>query len=131
MKDAPAQPTNIAIEQQLRQMNDEWVKALVWRDSARLERIMADDFVFTYPMEGDDKTQFIDDLVSGDLNVQQLTQANLTVRIWGHTAILSALDTVQWFYKGRDFSGKYKIAQVYANRDDQWRLVSVQACPIT
>ena len=131
MKDAPAQLPNIAIEQQLRQMNDEWVKALVRRDSATLERIMADDFVFTYPMEGDDKTQFIDDLISGDLNVQQLTQANLTVRIWGHTAILSALDTVQWFYKGRDFSGKYKIAQVYANRDDRWRLVSVQACPLT
>ena len=131
MENAPSELPHIEIEQQLRQMNDGWVKALVWRDSATLERIMADDFVFTYPMEGDDKTQFIDDLASGDLNVQQLTQANVTVRIWGHTAVLSALDTVQWFYKGRDFSGKYKIVQIYANRDDQWRLVAVQACPIT
>jgi hypothetical protein len=131
MENAPSELPHIEIEQQLRQMNDGWVKALVWRDSATLERIMADDFVFTYPMEGDDKTQFIDDLASGDLKVQQLTQANVTVRIWGHTAVLSALDTVQWFYKGRDFSGKYKIVQIYANRDDQWRLVAVQACPIT
>ena len=131
MENAPSELPHIEIEQQLRQMNAGWVKALAWRDSATLERIMADDFVFTYPMEGDDKTQFIDDLASGDLNVQQLKQANVTVRIWGHTAVLSALDTVQWFYKGRDFSGKYKIVQIYANRDDQWRLVAVQACPIT
>lgn len=131
MDSAHQQSTHIEIEQHLRQLNDEWVKALVRRDSVTLDRIMADDFVFAYPMEGDDKTQFIDDVVSGDLNVQQLTRANVTVRIWGHTAVLTALDSVQWFYKGRDFSGQYKIVHVYANRDDQWRLVAVQACPIT
>ena len=124
-------PTHIEIEQQLRQLNDEWVKALVRRDPATLDRIMADDFVFAYPMEGDDKTQFIDDVVSGDLNVLQLKRENVTVRIWGHTAILTALDSAEWFYKGRDFSGKYKIVHVYANRDDHWRLVAVQACPMT
>jgi len=29
---------------------------------------MADDFVFTYPLEGDDKAQFINDVVSGELS---------------------------------------------------------------
>lgn len=131
MDSAQIPVTHIETEQHLRQLNDEWVKALVRRDSVTLDRIMADDFVFAYPMEGDDKTQFIDDVVSGDLNVQQLTRANVTVRIWGHTAVLTALDSVQWFYKGRDFSGHYKIVHVYSNRDDEWRLVAVQACPIT
>lgn len=131
MDPAQIQPTHIEIEQQLRQMNDEWVKALVRRDPVTLDRIMADDFVFAYPMEGDDKTQFIDDVVSGDLNVLQLKRENVTVRIWGHTAILTALDSAEWFYKGRDFSGKYKIVHVYASRDDHWRLVAVQACPMT
>lgn len=126
-----APQSHIEIEQQLRQMNDEWVKALVRRDSATLDRIMADDFVFLYPMEGDDKRQFIDEVVGGSLSVQQLTRANVTVRIWGYTAALSALDSVQWFYQGRDFSGNYKVVQIYSCRDDQWRLVAVQACPIT
>jgi ketosteroid isomerase-like protein len=121
----------IETEQLLRQMNDEWVKALIRRDAAMLERIMADDFVFLYPMEGDDKRQFIDDLVQGDLNVQQISRSNVYVRIWEHTAILSALDSAQWFYHGRDFSGKYKVVQIYANRNGEWRLVAVQACPIT
>ncbi len=131
MKDAPAQLSHIEIEQQLRQMNDEWVKALVRADSATLNRIMADDFVFTYPLEGDDKAQFINDVVSGDLSVKQITRENTSVRIWGNTAILSGLDSAQWFYKGRDFSGKYKIVHIYANRDNRWQLVTVQACPVT
>ncbi len=123
--------STIQIEQQLRQMNDEWVKALVRGDGETLDRIMADDFVFTYPLEGDDKAQFINDVVSGDLNVLQLTRENVGVRVWGHTAVLTGLDSVKWFYQGRDFSGKYKIVHVYANRDDRWQLVAVQACPIT
>jgi len=131
MKDAAAQRPHIEIEQQLRQMNDEWVKALVRGDSATLDRIMADDFVFTYPLEGDDKAQFINDVVSGDLNVKQITHENTSVRIWGHTAVLSGLDSAEWFYNGRDFSGKYKIVHIYANRGNRWQLVTVQACPTT
>ena len=127
---AQAQPTHIEIERQLRQMNDEWVKALVRGDAATLGRIMADDFVFTYPLEGDDKTQFITDVVSGHLNVEYLNRENVSVRIWGSTAVLTGLDSAKWFYQGREFTGKYKIVHVYANRDDEWRLVAVQACPM-
>ena len=120
----------LQIEQQLRQMNDEWVKALVRRDAATLERIMADDFFFAYPMEGDDKAQFIGDVTSGSVRVEHLNRENVTVHIWGSTAALTAKDSVKWFYNGREFSGHYKVAQVYAEREGEWQLVMVQACPI-
>lgn len=118
-------------EQELRQMNDDWVKALVRADRETLDRIMADDFVFAYPMEGDDKAQFIGDVVSGDVHVELLTRENVSVRIWGDTAVLTGKDSARWAYKGRDFSGQYKIIHVYSRRDNRWQLVSVQACPIT
>ena len=123
--------SRIEIEQLLRQMNDEWVKALVRADGATLDRIMADDFFFAYPMEGDDKAQFIGDVVSGDVKVEFLTRENIGVRIWGSTAVLTGKDTAKWYYKGRDFSGHYKIIHVYSLRDERWQLVSVQACPMT
>ncbi len=123
--------SHIETEQELRQMNDEWVKVLVRGDSATLNRIMADDFFFAYPMEGDDKAQFINDVVSGNVRVEYLNRENVGVRIWGATAVLTAKDSARWFYGGRDFSGQYKIVHVYAQRDGQWQLVSVQACPIT
>jgi ketosteroid isomerase-like protein len=125
-----ANSQRLKVEQKLREMNDEWVKALVRRDSATLDRIMADDFVFAYPMEGDDKTQFISDVTSRTILVEYLNRENVTVHIWGSTAALTAKDSAKWFYNGREFSGHYKIVHVYAERDGQWQLVLVQACPI-
>ena len=122
--------SKVQIEQELRQMNDDWIKALVRADRVTLDRIMADDFFMAYPMEGDDKEQFIGDVASGDVKVEFLTRENVSVRIWGHTAILIGKDSVKWFYKGRDFSGQYKVINVYALRDDRWQLVSLQACPL-
>jgi ketosteroid isomerase-like protein len=121
----------LEVEQQLRQMNDEWVKALVRGDAETLTRIMAEDFFFAYPMEGDDRSTFITDVTSGAIRVEHLNRENVGVRIWGDTAVLTAKDSARWFYNGRDFSGHYKIVHVYSRRDAQWRLVSVQACPIS
>ena len=126
-----ASRTKFKTEQELRQMNDDWVKALIRADRDTLDRIMADDFVFAYPMEGDDKAQFIGDVVSGDVRVDHLTRDNTSVRIWGNTAILTGRDSATWSYKGRDFSGQYKVIHIYAQREDRWQLVSVQACPIS
>ena len=126
-----ASQPRIEIEQLLRQMNDDWMKALVRADRETLDRIMADDFFFAYPMEGDDKTQFIGDVVSGEIRVESLTRDNITVRIFGDTAVLTGKDSARWSYQGHDFSGHYKVINVYARRAGEWQLVSVQACPIS
>lgn len=131
MDRARAQPAHIDTEQQLRQMNDEWVKALVRRDGDTLKRIMAVDFVFLYPLEGADRDQFVSDVMSGALFVEYLTREQVMVRIWGNTAIVTGLDSAKWIYQGREFVGQYKIVHVYSRRDDRWHLVAVQACPIT
>jgi len=131
-KEQPAhEASKIEIEQQLREMNDKWVKALVRGDADTLDLIMADDFLFAYPMEGDDKADFIGNIVSGDVRVEYLTRENISVRIWGATAVLTGKDSAKWSYKGREFSGHYKIVHVYSLRNDVWQLVSVQACPIS
>jgi len=123
--------SRIETEQLLRQMSNDWIRALVRADEDTLNRVMADDFVFAYPMEGDDKSQFIGDVISGDVKVEFLSQENVGVRIWGNTAVLTGRTSAKWFYQGRDFSGAYKIIHVYSSRDNLWQLVSVQACPIT
>ena len=128
--ESSSQISRVQTEQLLREMNDEWVKALVRRDGETLDRIMADDFCFAYPFEGDDKTQFIGDVVSGDVLVEQVTRENVNVRIWENTAAVMAKDSARWFYQGRDFSGHYKVIHVYAYRQNNWQLVCVQACPI-
>jgi len=120
----------IEIEQQIRQLNDEWVKAIVRADAEALDRIMADDFYFTYPLEGDDKTQFIADVTSGDLKIKHIAREQLNVRVFGTTAVLTARDSATWLYHGRELSGQYKILSVYAERNERWQLCAIQACPM-
>jgi Domain of unknown function (DUF4440) len=118
-------------EQVLRQMTDEWSKAVVGGDGEELGRIMADDFYFAYPFEGDGKEQFIDDVTSAEIKVEHLNRENVGVRIWENTAIATCKDSTRWFYKGHDYSGHYKVMHVYSLRNGSWQLVSVQACPIS
>src|SRR5712691_6054106 len=106
--------STIDVEQHVRQLNDEWVKALVRGDVETLDRIMADDFVFAYPLEGDDKAQFIADVTSRDLRVEHLSRAHISVRVFGSTAVLTARDSATWLYHGREISGQYKIIQVFS-----------------
>jgi ketosteroid isomerase-like protein len=124
------QPSKIETEQLLRQMNDDWVKAVVRRDAETLERVMAEDFVFIYPLEGDDRAQFIADVMSGDLIIEHLTRHQVNVRIFGSSAVLTARDSAKWIYKGRELEGQYKVLQVYSERDNRWQLVAVQVCTI-
>ncbi len=120
----------IDVEQTVRQLNDDWVKAMMRGDVATLDRVMADDFFFTYPLEGDDKAQFIADVTSGDLKIEHITREQLSVRVFGSTAVLTARDSATWLYHGREISGQYKIISIFIERAGRWQLCAVQACPM-
>ena len=83
----------IEIEQELLRLNDAWVDAFLRRDTDTLDRIMASDFVFIYPLNG--------------------------------------IDNAKWRYRGHDILGYYRIVNVYSKRQGAWRLVTIQACPIS
>src|SRR5882672_4391632 len=111
----------IDVAQQVRQLNDDWVKAMMRGDGATLDRIMADDFFFTYPLEGDDKAQFIADVTSGDLKIEHISREQVNVRIFGSSAVLTARDSATWLYHGREFSGQYKVISVFTDRAGRWQ----------
>jgi len=123
--------SKVETEQLLRQMTDDWAKALMRGDGDGLGHIMAEDFYFAYPFEGDGKEQFIDDVTSAEIKVEHLNRENVSVRIWGNTAIATCKDSTRWFYQGHDYSGQYKVMHVYSLRNGEWQLVSVQACPLS
>ena len=131
--DAPHQKvreSTIEVETHLRQMSDEWVKAMVRADASVLDRVLADDFYFTYPLEGDDKASVISDLTSGELKVEHFVRDHVSVRVFGSTAVLTARDAVTWLYHGREIAGQYKVLIVFAERGDRWQMCAIQACPM-
>jgi hypothetical protein len=122
--------STIEVETQLRQMSDEWVKAMVRADATVLDRILADDFYLTYPHEGDDKASVISDLTSGELKIEHFARDHVSVRIFASTAVLTARDAVTWLYHGREIAGQYKVLIVFAEREGRWQMCAIQACPM-
>jgi len=123
--------TAVQAKQTLREINHDWVEALISRDTGLLKRLMAEDCIFSYALDGDDRAEFISDIESGDLKVDSLARDTLEVRVYGSTGVVIAYDTADWVYKGRRIQGNYRIMHVYAERDGLWQIVAIQASPIS
>ncbi len=82
--------TSENIEQTIMQMEREWRTLTVKKDIAGLKRIIADNFV---GIESSgriiDKTQTINDVASGDIDVQSDSPEDMKVRIYGDTAVVT------------------------------------------
>ena len=118
------------LEQKLRRMNKQWVEALINKDAATLDRLMDQGCIFTDALAGDDKAQFIGDIEAGDLQVHSLKRDNVEIGVFGSTAIMTALDTADWQYKGHHIQGHYRTIHVYAERQGVWQIVAIQASHI-
>ena len=123
-----AQRMGSQMEQELKQANEQWGNALAARDRNALNSIISDDFVLAFPFEGDDKEQFISDVISGDLRVESLQQLDTTLRVSGDTAIIFGNETANWHYRGRDLSGQYRFLRVYTRQHGKWQIMSLHLC---
>lgn len=118
------------IEQELRWANEEWARALAQRDGAALNHLMADDFVLAYPFEGDDKEQFIADVLAGEVKVESLEAHDATIRVAGGTGIVFGSETATWHYRGRNLSGLYRFVRVYTRQGGRWRIMALHLCSL-
>jgi len=126
--DGPKTMPNMNPEHELREANSGWARALADKDRNALDRIMSDDFVLAYPFEGDDKDQFIEDVVTGALTVEALDHRDVTFRVSGDTGLIFGSETASWRYRGRDLSGLYRFLRVYKRQDGRWQILALHLC---
>jgi len=126
-RSAQANPEETAI----RQMERDWVNALLKADTAALDRIEAADFVFADP-DGKmhTKAEHLADFKSGALKFESITLDDLKVRILGDTAIAHGLSTEKSSYKGKDTSGQYRWTDVFVKRGGCWQAVAGHASKV-
>lgn len=115
-------------KQELTWANEEWIRGLAQRDEATLDRIMSDEFVLAYPFEGDDKEQFIADVLAGEVKVESLEAHGATIRVAGDTGLVFGSETANWRYRGRDLSGLYRFVRVYTRQEGRWQIVALHLC---
>jgi ketosteroid isomerase-like protein len=118
----PAIATTAQVEDTIRKLEEEWVAAIVAKDTATVERLLADDFVGTTNDRRYVKKQAVEDVVEGTHELLRLD--DLQVRVYGDTAIVDVDQTEKSRHGTDDFSGTYMFTNVWVNRNGEWRAVA-------
>ena len=109
----------------------ESVDAMLKRNLATLDRILADDFTFGTP-DGLSMTkdQSLGYLESGAYAVTSMRYDTLKVRVYGSTAVTSGLSTEKSQFMGSDTSGQYLFTDTWIKRDGRWQCVATHSSKV-
>ena len=124
---------NGRIEQELKDLDRGWVAAYLQGSRELFDRVWADGFIFTSPFgQFTNKEQEIADIRSGDLAFESLSTGDITVKVYGNTAVMAGRLTVKGHYKDRDISGQYSYTNVLEKQQqERWRIVASNAAHIS
>lgn len=129
---APAiAPAADSTEQQLSALITDWANALVKRDVAFLENVLAQEFQGIDESGGTfTRTDYITRITSEDLVVKTVKVSGLKTREYGDVTLLTLVVGGQATYKGKDDNGSSHSTLVFVKRDGRWQCVASHASAI-
>ena len=125
--DGPSDST----EEAVRQLHSEIVQAQLTSDTATLDRLWADDHIFTNPLGVvQSKAQRLAEIKAGGRKLESFSVADVEVRAYGDTAVVTSRATLKGQRQGQDISGQYRGIDVYVKKQGRWQVVAAQATRI-
>ena len=115
-------------ENTVARLDTEYQAAVQKNDAATMDTILADDFVL---VTGKGKTFTKGDLLNAarakTVNYERQEDSNQKVRIWGNTAVVTALLWAKGTNQGKPFEYKLWFSDTYVRTPRGWRYVFGQA----
>ena len=109
-------------------LDTEYQAAVLKNDAATMARILADDFVLvtgkgnTYT-----KADLLKEARDGNVIYEHQEDTNQTVRIWGNTAVVTALLWAKGVDRGKSFEYRLWFSDTYVRTATGWSYVFGQA----
>lgn len=109
-------------------LDTEYQAAVKRNDAVTMDRILADDFILiTGQGKSFTKADLLAEARSGDYIYERQDELEQTVRVWGDTAVATALLWVKGTHKGKPFDYKLWFSDTYVRTPEGWRYVLGQA----
>ena len=113
------------VEGTITHLERDWAAAIVNKDLAALDRLLADDFNGTSPTAHTfPKTTAIEDLKSGKYAVYTMELDEISVNIYGDAAVSFTSQEEKSTYAGKNTSGHYHFTDVWIKKDGRWQVVA-------
>jgi peptidylprolyl isomerase len=113
-------------DQALKLLETQWMEAFKNRDGAALDRILADDFIFTDD-EGQvhNKTEYIK-AATQLIKVESYTLDDVATRTAGATGVVTGKWTGKVAIGGKDASGEFRFTDTFVKRLGRWQVLASQ-----
>jgi len=124
-----AQAPNAA-ERELIKLENDWSTAWLKKDGAFLQTLYADEYMFTSESGTIySKAQDIAETISPENRNESFLRADLKVRVYGNTAVVTGLNTLESSAtaSGKHTSGAYRFTDVFVKRHGRWQVVASQS----
>ena len=111
-------------ENEMTTLEKEWAQAFVKNDAEAVGRYMADDWTVISP-DGNviDKATFLGLIKSGVLTHDHMEFAEVKVRVYGDTAVITARATSKGKFMGEAFSEFEWSTDFLVKQEGQWKSV--------
>jgi ketosteroid isomerase-like protein len=115
---------NDTVVQELIRVSHDWDRAMVTNDADAIGRYMADDWTIIGTDGGMcDKATFLGLVKAGVLMHDVMESEDLSVRVYGDTAVVLARGVSGGKYQGRPFREDERVSCVFVRHDGSWRCV--------
>ena len=113
-----------SVEHELVAVMRAWDRAMVQNDPEAIGRFMADDWVIIgSDGSSSDKAAFLGLIRSGRLSHDVMRSDDITVRIYGEAAVVTARGVSGGLYQGHSFREVERQSNVFILQGSQWRCV--------
>jgi ketosteroid isomerase-like protein len=127
MTDEKSTSKNAKVEQQLIDLEKQRSEAVVKGDTATLDKMTAEDYLFTNPLgQVRTKAQILQDLKSGELKFESIETDDVKARVYGNAAVVTGRATTKGKSGGQDVSGQFRFTRVYVKNKGRWQSVAFQ-----
>ena len=114
--------------QKIIELDRQRMTAMAEKDLAALDRIIADDLIYTHSSARvDTKKSLIDAMVSGSTVYTSVEPSEVVAQDFGDTVVLTGVAAISVQSGGKPNSFRVRFIDVYANRGGQWQMVTWQS----
>jgi ketosteroid isomerase-like protein len=112
------------MEEELLKLEKAFAEAIAKNDPEAIERFVVDDWIIIDP-DGEivDRTRFFEVIKSGALTHDMMESEDLRVRIYGDSAVVTAVTRTRGKFMGQEFSTQERATDVFVKRDGRWQCV--------
>jgi len=112
------------MEEELLKLEKAFAEAIVKNDVEAIGRFVADDWIIIEPYgEIVDRTRFFEVIKSGALTHDIMDSEDFRVRVYGNSAVVTAITSAKGKFMGQEFSTRERATDVFVKRDERWQCV--------